>query len=261
MMTHRIASTCLILMSLCTAAPLSAQNPWAKVPALPTACYTKGEPFGDEVQKAIEEGEAAVAAQKETNEAAKAKLNELDMMTRQNRMTEFMRKNPAAAGQKMQEIAASGAKLQEAVREKEKGSEAMKEKWKAVEAQSRKDEEVYAGLLNQARAAFEPGSSNRAKAPALLAQSNEAYKTYCQKWFVEPTSPFLGYLAEYKTYLIEKEVAMDEQAFKGELAHFEVYGVPLNGFKSPANQEAAVKYLKVVDQIFRSRQEEPRTSP
>jgi len=260
-MTHPIASTCLILMSLCTAAPLSAQNPWAKVPALPTACYTKGEPFGAEVQKAIEEGEAAIAAQKETNGAAKAKLNELDMMTKQSRMTDYMRKNPAAAGQKMQEIAASGTKLQEAVREKEKGSDAMEEKWKAVEAQSGKDRDVYAGLLNQARAAFEPGSSNRAKAPGLLAQSNEAYKAYCQKWFVDPASPFLAYLGEYKTYLIEKEVALDEQAFKGELVHFEVFGVPLNGFKSTANQEATVKYLKAVDRIYRSREEEPRTSP
>ena len=122
MMTPRLATTCLLLVTLCAVTPVSGQNPWAKVPALPKACYTKGEPFGAEVDKAIEEGEAAIAAQKETNGAAKAKLNELDMMTKQSRMTDYMRKNPAAAGQKMQEIAASGTKLQEAVREKEKGS-------------------------------------------------------------------------------------------------------------------------------------------
>src|SRR5262245_50201104 len=244
MMPPRIANTCLILLTLSMVTPASGQNPWARVPALSTACYTKGDPFGDQIQKAIEEGEAARDAQKEINAAANATLNQLDMMVKQQRMTEFMRKNPAAAGQKMQEIAASGTKLQEALRAKDAGSAAMEEKWKGVEAQSQKDQGVYAGLRNKAIAAFEPGSSNRANAPGLLAQSNEAYKAYCQKWFVEPTSPFLGYLAEYKTYLIEKEVAADEQAFKGELAHFEVYGVPLNGFKSTANQEAAVKYLK-----------------
>ena len=260
-MTPRSASACLVLLTLFSVTPASGQDPWSRVPAFSKACYTKGDPFGDQVQRALEETQAAIEAQKETNLAARAALDEVDAMTKQTRMNAYMQKNPAVAAQKMQLIAGSGAELQAALSEKQKASAAIEEKWKAVQAQSRKDEEAWIGLRDQALAAFDPGSRNRAQGPGLLAQSNEAYKAYCQKWFVEPTSPFLGYLAEYKTYLVEKEVVADELAFQGQLVHFEMFGVPLNGFKSTASLEATAQYLKKVDEIFRSRQEEPRTSP
>ena len=62
------------------------------------ACYTKGESFTADMEKAIGDGEAALAARRDTNVAARARLDELDGMNRQSRMSEYLRKNPAAGG-------------------------------------------------------------------------------------------------------------------------------------------------------------------
>ena len=80
-MPPRISRTCLILLTLSMATPARGQNPWAKVPAFSKACYTKGDPFGDQVQKAIEEVEAARDAQRETNISANATLNQLNFVS------------------------------------------------------------------------------------------------------------------------------------------------------------------------------------
>ena len=69
-------------------APLAAQSPWAVVPAVPTACYTEGDPFPKQLEAASVANQDALGRQEQINQELHDQLVELDDAVAQRRMIE-----------------------------------------------------------------------------------------------------------------------------------------------------------------------------
>ena len=95
------------LFLLLAAAPLAAQDPWASVPALPTACYAKEDEFGAALGKVRDALQETIAQRKQSNPSLKRLM--ADPATFQQRLLAAMQKDPAKAAQLMDAIQQFGA--------------------------------------------------------------------------------------------------------------------------------------------------------
>ena len=114
-MTKRVfgafAAAAMGLLVLAWSAPIAAQaaaDPWSRVPAFPTTCYSN-DAFFDTVIKAIEALDADLARQTKINADIKAKFDAIDMSEKMQRMQAFMMKDPQRAMQVMQAMTSTGA--------------------------------------------------------------------------------------------------------------------------------------------------------
>ena len=109
MMKHTVIAFVLLSVAAGLAAQTPPQDPWMRVPPLPTTCYYDTA-FDAIVHRAVEQNNNDYTKQKEINIDVKTKFEQMDMQERMRRMQEFMMKNPQAAAKAMeaQHTAATG---------------------------------------------------------------------------------------------------------------------------------------------------------
>ena len=81
----------------------------ARVPAFPTACYSKDDPFLADLENVMNELQEAIYKQQETNAALKARIDAVPVGQQQSNLIAFMQKDPAAAQKFMQDMATLGS--------------------------------------------------------------------------------------------------------------------------------------------------------
>ena len=80
------------LVVLAGSVPIAAQSaadPWSRVPAFPTTCYSSDD-YSDKLTKAMEALDADIARQAAINAEIKAKFDALDINEKMQRMQAFM---------------------------------------------------------------------------------------------------------------------------------------------------------------------------
>ena len=84
-----------LLLLMVVATPLTAQNPWTRVPAFPTTCYTSGDPFPEQLEAAMAANQDAIGRQEQINHGLNDQLKSMDRSAMQSKMMAYMQKNPA----------------------------------------------------------------------------------------------------------------------------------------------------------------------
>lgn len=272
-MNARLSCGCAVAFGFVVTAVLAAApaDPWTKVPALPTGCYSAQDEYASKNEVAIETLEAEREAQDGVNQQIADQFteqNNQDPMKMAAAMQEAMMKDPQNAMKYMEMMGATTdpASLQ-----------TQSAQYHAREQQLKEEERV---LLNRYQAAFD---SAWAPARAQLAEFNEkgelaalnqkaqppqaenhaiqreadrAYQAMCGPWF-GATGPMQAYLKKYKDYLVQERIPAFEKSDAQRLAQYKMVGVAADAYRSTAKHKAATDYLQLAERMYRPRREKP----
>jgi len=248
------------------AAPPTAADPWARVPALPTSCYAESDGFADALTKAQEALEADLAKQQEQNSAIDVSLSHMEPMATQTRMQNFLMKNPQDAMKYMQETQALGAAVQETVPKNAARQQQLDDEYAALK--TKYDAELQAVLAPyQAKiTALDINDGEGGNPPAVIAQwvalvkkENEAYEKLCPAWW-SAGGRFPAWLAAYKAFQ-RRDVPLWERSDAAKKKNFEIMGVPAANFRSTFGMEAVRTYMRKASEVFGARWPQPLALP
>lgn len=254
----------LLLASLLGSSPIYAQDPWTRVPALPTACYLENDTFngrGDtpgDIFVAIDAVQVAIARQGDVNAALKKQLSSLDGATKQSRMMEFMTKNPAKAQAAMKGM--SDPTAIRTVGAHSQRRDAFEAEYETIKASYTAEDHRILGPLIPATVWF---GANRtmtdAQVMAGMEKFNAAYKELCAAWF--PTGAFPAFLARLRSYLIETYIPAEEKVAEGMKTQLEMFGIEAGDYHSLGGMQAVLHYMRFAAKVFGMRQESPKAAP
>ncbi len=253
-----------VILLLLLAAPAAlaepANDPWAGVPPLPTACYRANDPFADQASAATEALNARKAQQEEVNQAIEQQYRAVDMSELQQRMMTFMMEHPDKAQQYLQAVQQSGQQVAELTPELAERSGQLESELKELMA-------TYDAELQQALRAVEErkqelGASLAkscnmdlvARAAALQAERNRAYEELCASWW--PSGPFHDWFARYKQFKIEEAAHWLEHAETAKL-NYAVMGIAADDYRSTEDLRAPVEYMQRAGEVFFKREHAP----
>jgi hypothetical protein len=288
-MTPRSVLTAIVVGLACTPAihaqaPARPAGPWARVPALPTACYSSQDQWSEQNAAALDAVQQAHYEQDEINNGIKqaaSDTNEEDPMAVVARMQQAMLDDPANALKNMQE------KVQKAERAQAE-SPALQAREQQIEAESKTLMTQYGAALERAEG---PGNARlaalrkkykvsdegvflwlrdgatgepawvRPEAHAILRQWNEAYAATCPAWW-GANGHFHAYMKRYKDFLIQERIPFEkEHGDKATLEHHKTMGVASTGWRTTTDYEAAEDCMNMARSLFGQRETEPYCGP
>ena len=261
------------------ASPAAASDPWAKVPALPTACLSsQDQQWTDRNYAAIEAVQEAMAAQTDTNTALGQQVSQA------------MSENPLAMAQAMQQAMMDDPENAQAMMEKmvQTGQQAQTEvpaqleKEKQIEAESKALIKQYEAALNQAMKPAEarwnafqkkmgwevkPGFAMMPDPSwpqaawqewaAVQKVRDAAYTATCAQWW-SATGQFQGFMKRYKTYLVQERIPYEKKlSDDGMLTNFKMLNVPADDYRTTTDMDAAIDYMKMASTVYGQRMAEP----
>ena len=260
-----------------SAAPAGA---WAKVPALPTACYSGADDFADKVEAARTALAEDAERQKGVNAQIEEQFNNIDPMEKAQRMQQWMMSNPQEAMAMMQAAQQAGATaattdLQTAVQQ-QKAKEAP---WNAL-VKGYEDARIAAYAPFEPRrkalaasAGYEysaarkdllhpvahPGETVAAwpEAEALNAQYDRAYQSICPQWW-GANGKFHVYLKQERDRLIRERVPELAQSDAPKLQQYAIMNTPAATYRSTAQLQAVNEYLATVQKVYNLRDSNAR---
>lgn len=252
--------------------PAKTANPWAKVPALTTACYQGNDPWGDNfaaVHYAVQQDHYR---QNDINSELNQQVNDAsaaeDPFALAQRMTQAMMNDPQAA-QKLAEAAQQSQQTRDEVLPK-------LEKENQLEAESRP---LVTKYKNELAGAMAPANARKAALDkrvgdsgymgegyptwafpeyhAILKDRDNAYAAHCARWWAA-AGPFHAYLKRYKDFLVLERTPhmknLDEQA----LVNFRTFNVDASNWRSTADYEAVEDYMQMAMTLFGEREVAPQ---
>jgi hypothetical protein len=268
--------------ALAFASALQAQpapGPWAKVPALPTACYLSQDQY-------FEQNDAALAAvqkdhyrQNDINSAINQKMKDAlkaDPMLMAQALQQKMMEDPQNAQKYMEQMLQQGQAAQTEV-------PAQIEKEKQIEAEGEALIKQYKGALAKALGpgnarwtalkkkygldddATHPGELGVAdwvwaEWGVILREWDQGYQANCAQWW-SATGPIQGYLKRYKTFLVTERIPYEKKMGDDPwLDQYAMLGVSTAGYRTTTDYEAAEDYLKMARSLFGERNHAPRCS-
>jgi len=245
-------------------------DPWALLPAPPTGCYSGQDHFADSLAASMEQIEQEIVAQETANGEVKDQAfttgegGETDMMAMAQRMQQYMLDDPEKAMQMMQNLQAASATGTDdtlALLEREQ------EFAPALDKHLADYDAAYRSLYDSFDAKFaglptgegEAGTfflpEARGDLIRISGEANAEYKALCAKWF--QSGPLVGWLEEYRGYLVDDRVPMEEERDNLVREQYEFQRVDVSNYHSTAAMEAARDYGKYLGRIFARRQEKP----
>ena len=248
------------------AAQPASSDPWARVPAFPTACYSEKDGFFDAVGKAREALDADLLKQQKLNSTLDESLKQLDPATTQARMQNFLMKNPQESLKYMQENQALGVAVQDAVPKNAARQQQLDDEYATLK--SKYDSELAAVLapieakikalnINDGEGGNPPGVVEQWK--ALVGKENEAYEKLCPEWW-SATGRFPTWLAAYKTFQ-QDEIPLWERSDAIKKKNYEIMGIPAASFQSTLGMEAVRTYMGKASDVFGLRRLHPLALP
>jgi hypothetical protein len=251
--------TALVLVStLLFTAPLAAQSPWAVVPAFPTACYTEGEPFPNQIEAAGVANQDALGRQEQINEELNDQLVELDDAVAQSRMIAYQQKNPTGFQRYMQFMARDTQAAQTASENHDLRMSRFQEEFDTLLASydaalKTTLDPVRTRMLKVTDASS--GASNAERA-AAVAEYNSTYEALCEKWIIRENFP--AFLTKFKAYLVgtylpslDNQTAMDKTTF-------EMSGISAKDYQDTEPFMVAGQYINYVQTAYGLRWRTPQ---
>jgi len=256
--------------------PRATADPWAKVPALPTACYSRQDKWWEQINAAINAVNEDEQRQAAINAGIEKKLNDA---TRQNPMAmaqamqQAMMKDPQNAQKYMAQAMQKGQQANTEV-------PAQLDKEKELQAESKPLMQQYKAVLDKARApaaAREAALAKKLKAmgieldvgeqdypPWAIQEGNaiardwdQAYVATCATWW-SATGPIHAYMKRYKDYLVQERIPYQKRLIdEPALDNYKMLNVPTAGWRTTTDYTAAAEYMKMASGLFDKRDGDP----
>jgi hypothetical protein len=255
-------------------------DPWAKLPALPTACYSSQDQSSERHEAALTALRNELRAQSDINDAIRQKsIDNTDMMAVAARLQQKMMEDPANAQKYMEQM---NAQNQQAQAE----TPAQLEKEQRIEAESDAVMNRYKAALTRARASgnarleallkkYKPPIHEDTEAMwlrigdpsdpesitpekhAILKEWDRAYVETCAQWW-SATGPIHGYMKRYNDFLLSERIPYEREFLdKPKLDHYETLGTPTTGWRTTTDYEAVEDYMSMASKLFDQREAEP----
>lgn len=277
---------CAHAMAASPAAPArpaaAAADPWAKVPALPTACYRTPDPWDEQNNAAIDAVREMFDVQRVKNTAIDKQLTQAlseNPMAMAQAMQQAMLDDPANAQKMFEKMTQAGQQATTdipAKQEKEqqfddelktlqkqydaalvKASAPAQARWNAV--QKKMGWEVEPGFAMMPDPSW-PQSAWQEWA-AIQKDRDAAYVANCAQWW-GATGPFHAFMKRYKTYLVQEQIPSVQKLIdQPKLDQYKLLKIPANGYRTTADIEAATDYMKMASTLFARRDLYPQCRP
>ncbi len=233
------------------------EDPWALLPALPSACYTEEDTFSDQAFAVIETFATEAARQEEINQELSQQLANLDPMEYQQRMMDFMTQNPQEAQKYMESMASAGAEVNELMPK-------MQEETFALHSERDNLHAEYDGAVKALDDAYSKGTealfadsknfdSDLATYHAAVDALNGGYQKLCASWW--KNGRYHDWLARHED-LQRRTVAL-EVDIDVLVQNYTVFGIDAANYRSTSALNAAKRQLDAAEQIFRRRKNKP----
>ena len=252
--------------------PAATAGPWAKVPALPTACYMSQDQWQAQSDTALQAVQADHEKQKAANTAVEQRLQSV------------MQENPMAMAQALQQAMMSDPGNAQKIMEKltQTGEQAQTE----IPGQAQKDSQFQAdaqALIKQYNAALEkafgpgdarwtalkkkggyepdaiiPGESGVAEWiwaewDVILRDWKAGYQANCAVWF-STTGPMQAFLKRYKDYLVNERIPAEKRLIdQPRLDQYQMMNVSTTGWRTTSDYDAVEDYLGMASNMFDNR--------
>lgn len=256
--------------------PAQPAGPWAKVPALPTACYSTQDQWSEQNTAAFDTVQQAHYAQDGINDgirqAATDKYSE-DPMALAARMQQQMMEDPANAlkimeerNQQQQKAQAVTPELLERERQIEAESKALMKQYQAAFTKAIAPNDARraaiskrlggSGLVSWAWVRTgDPGDPAWVEPEriALMRAWDQAYVSTCAQWWTA-TGPFHAYMKRYKDFLLQERIPYEKEfGDKATLEHYKTMDVATTGWRTTTDFEAALDYMSMARSFFDQR--------
>ena len=252
-----------------TAAPPAAPDPFARVPAFPTACYTQNDPFVARIEAAFSAAEAELYKQQATNNKIEEAFRNIDPMDKSTKMQDWMMNNPKEAMEYMQAVQTIGNQSQTVGPEFAAALAAFDNEREALPKRYL-DAKALAHAPTDKRAApifakFETlGFSESCRTPdwaradlhAIVKDRDVEYRTLCARWW-SVTGPVQDYLKRYRAWLTTKYLPSGQKADELTLKQYAIMNMPAASWKSTVPLQKVVDYLGAARSLYSIRDEKP----
>lgn len=267
------ACSCAAAVHAETAAP----DPFAKVPPLPTACYSQGETFYTKLDAAKEAVLADQYAQEAVNTQIQEEFSSGDPMEKAAKMQQWMMDNPQEATAYMQGIQTTGAvepaKIkadQEAEAKFETDRKAMIANYQAAmktlnapmdarfTALNKKMEEEHGCGWGVGECGAPPWA--QAEYAAIQKDRDTAYAAACPGWW-SPTGQITTHMKRYKDWLTGTHVPYMASLEAHKTNQYKIFNTPAASYRSIEPHRAASRYIDAAYPIYQMRREKPLCNP
>jgi hypothetical protein len=250
------------------AAPAAPEGPFAKIPALTTACYQERDPFAQRLEAAKE----VVAKDRERQETINAKIEadfqKLDPMEMSQRMQQWMMDNPQEAMKFMQANQAAGSSIQTGSPELadeemqfNKGYKDLAERYDAAMKRARAPADARMAALNkrlgESGCSFGSGECTlpdyaQPELEAVLRMADAAYQAECPRWW-GANGEIPVYLKRHRDWLVTKYIPMYGQIDDIRVQQFAIMNTPAASYKSTLPHQKAVLYMDHIWTLYEMR--------
>jgi hypothetical protein len=269
-----LAVTCagLVCAASLNAEP-AASNPWAKVAALPTACYNKEDPADAKLQAAYDSVSADHVAQNQINDKIREDYQNIDPMELARRMQENMMKDPQNAAKYLQQTQSMGQEMQTEVPETLARDSEFKSESKdllsrfdvALRQASAPADARWTALKKKLGIPPDSPGPGESGVPdwawvewgAILRAWDQAYVDICPQWW-GTGGEVHAFMKGYKDWLVQERIPIDQKGDQATIANYEMMNTPAASYRSVAAMKAVEDYIKLAQELFSHRTWEPR---
>lgn len=268
-----------LVVTLCPATlhaqPASA-NPWTRVPAAPTSCYSGQDQYYEKASELYYAIEQDIYRQEEINQQVKERSQSIDPFEKMALMQQMMMDDPQKYAEMLRGNNESGQEIYDQTMANSAAKTAMKNELNTLHGRYKSAtdkalapaEAKFDALVKKVEAgggSFSDGEGfdvpewAMAEWRAILEEKNLAYTgTVCPQWF-GPTGQYTAWLKRYKDHLVQKEIPLAEQGEALAASQYEMFGTPTASYKSTAKLVAVKDYvLHAHRDIFQKRWTAPQ---
>lgn len=238
------AAAGLVCARAAAAAPVAAADPWAQVPALPTACYSSQDGWWDKISAALDVVQQAMME---------------DPQNAQKMLEQMM--------QQGQQAQAELPERMEREQQLEAESKSVMKQYDAALARAMAPAEArWSALRNKLsppKDANHPGESGVpdwawAEWHVIQRERDEVYVGNCAQWW-SAAGPIHAYLKRYRDFLVQERTPYyQKMTDEPRLRQYEMEGVSAEGYRTTIDYEAAEKYMERARVMFDRRETDPR---
>ncbi|MGQ0428633.1 MAG: hypothetical protein ACT4UQ_01685 [Gammaproteobacteria bacterium] len=278
-----VAAGFVCAQALAAPPPAAPGDPWAKVPALPTACYSGQDKWQDQSTAAFNVVQEAHNRQNDINDGIRQNASDTfgnDPMAVAQRLQQEMMNDPQNAQKMMEQLIqrneqapAEAAAKGEREQQIEAAGKSVQRQYEAALAKAygpgnarldalMKKHKPMAGIGDLWLRYGESGEPAwvRPEAHAIMKEWDKAYVATCATWW-SATGPIHAYMKRYKDYLVQERIPFGKEGDKAKLEHYRQVGVATTAWRTTTDYEAVEDYLKMAQELFGQRETAPYCGP
>jgi hypothetical protein len=267
-----VALACALTCVTAASAQSPAAGPFAKLPALPTACYLGDDPFSDQVAAATDATQADIERQKAINQQIEDEFNNIDPMVKAQKMQQWMMSNPQEAmkwAQAQQQLGADtqtvGPELNASALQFENEKKSLVAGYEAALKQAAAPADARMEAMNAKLGPNGCGVGDTECSPepwvveeynAIQKLRDTGYQGVCATYW-SATGQVPGYLKRYRDWLTTKWIPSWIRTDEARVSQYAIMNTPAASWKSTIPQESALKYMETARGLYANRRSKP----